>query len=467
MHHYVLITNIKGLIHKYLGKHQRIDNHLCRNCFHVSSSLDRQKRQEEICHQNTQAVIEMPKAEQQNFELKNIQARWFAPIVGFFDFESIIEPMVENENTQHNSVTRAVEEHKPCSYALLFVALNETKPFFFDLKCGPNVMMEFVKSLEQIARDIYDVKEQYKNFSGVPTINKDQANLCWICETELNTSAQDPTMLDHCHFTGNFLGWAHAQCNLKSKTLNFTPLFAHNLANYDLYHVILALQKLNEKNTISVVPSTSEKFISLQIGVHIKTSKNKKGVWTGHYEYIRPLDSFKFKNTSLEKLVQKLPADQFTLLKQHFEMCPDSSVNMLKQKGSFPYCYIDNFENLEETQLPPCEMWTNSLQQYEVTVTDEEYERSIEVFNLFGCKIIGEYYNLYLKTYVFLLAAVVLCFRKFCYETYGLDCCQYYTASNLSGDAMRKICKPELHLLTQREHLDMVERLIRGGVSSV
>ena len=388
-----------------------------------------------------------------------------APIVGFFDLESIIEPV--NSNIPQKSVTKPLEAHKPCSYALLFVALQETKPFFFELKSGPNVMVDFVKSIEAIAKDIYDVKQQHKNFFGEPTTPKEDTALCWICETELNKSAQHPTVLDHCHFTGKFLGWAHAQCNLKRKTLNFTPLFAHNLANYDLHHVVLALQNINEKNTISVVPSTSEKFISLQIGVHIKTTQNKKGVWTSQYKYIRLLDSFKFMKASLNKLVQNLPADQFTLLEQHFEMWPDSSVNMLKQKGSFPYCYIDNFEKLEETQLPPREFWTNSLQQYEVTVTEEEYERAIEVFNLFACRNTGEYYNLYLKTDVFLLAAVVLCFRKVCYETYGLDCCQYYTASNLSGDAMLKICNPELHLLTQREHLDMVESLIRGGVSSV
>ena len=465
MHHYVLITNIKGLIHKYKQIQQRIDNHLCRNCFHISTLVDRHEKHEQICHQNTQAIIRMPKPEQQNFEFKNIQAHWFAPIVGFFDLESIIEPV--NSNIPQKSVTKPLEAHKPCSYALLFVALQETKPFFFELKSGPNVMVDFVKSIEAIAKDIYDVKQQHKNFSGEPTTPKEDTALCRICETNLNKSAQDPTVLDHCHFTGKFLGRAHAQCNLKRKTLNFTPLFAHNLANYDLHHVVLAQQNINEKNTISVVPSTSEKFISLQIGVHIKTTQNKKGVWTSQYEYIRLLDSFKFMNASLDKLVQNLPADQFTLLEQHFEMWSDSSVNMLKQKGSFPYCYIDSFEKLEETQLPPRELWTNSLQQYEVTVTEEEYERAIEVFNLFACRNIGEYYNLYLKTDVFLLAAVVLCFRKVCYETYGLDCCQYYTASNLSGDAMLKICNPELHLLTQREHFDMVESLIRGGVSSV
>ena len=402
--------------------------------------------------------------------LKN-QARWFALIVGFFDLESIIEPVFDSSssssNTQSSSTTRALEEHKPCSYALLFVALNETKPFFFDLKCGPNVMIEFVKSLEQIAKSIYDVKQQYKNFSGEPSIPKREATLCWICENELNTSPQDPTVLDHCHFTGKFLGWAHSQCNLKRRNLNFTPLFAHNLTNYDLHHVVLALQSLNEKNTISVVPSTSEKFISLQIGVHIKATQNKKGVWTNQYEYIRLLDSFKFMNASLDKLVQNLPPDQFSLLEQHFQEWPTSSVNLLKQKGSFPYCYVDSFEKLQETQLPPRDKWTNSLQQYEVTVSEDEYKRALQVFNLFSCQTIGEYYNLYLKTDVFLLAAVVLCFRQVCYDTYGLDCCQYYTASNLSGDAMLKICNPHLHLLTEREHLDMVENLIRGGVSSV
>ena len=173
-----------------------------------------------------------------------------------------------------------------------------------------------------------------------------------------------------------------------------------------------------------MVPSTSEKFISLQIGVHIKATQNKKGVWTNQYEYIRLLDSFKFMNASLDILVQNLPPDQFSLLEQHFQEWPTSSVNLLKQKGSFLYCYVDSFEKLQETQLPPRDKWTNSLQQYEVTVSEDEYKQALQVFNLFSCQNIGYYYNLYLKTDVFLLAAVVLCFRQVCYDTYGLDCCQ-------------------------------------------
>ena len=54
-----------------------------------------------------------------------------------------------------------------------------------------------------------------------------------------------------------------------------------------------------------------------------------------------------------------------------------------------------------------------------------------------------------------------------CYETYKLDCAQYFTASNLSGDAFLRTCKADLHLLTNREHLDMAENLIKGGIASV
>ena len=82
-------------------------------------------------------------------------------------------------------------------------------------------------------------------------------------------------------------------------------------------------------------------------------------------------------------------------------------------------------------------------------------------------KIIGNYHDLYLTCDTLLLACVFDAFRDICYNTYGLDCVQYYGASNLSGDAFLKVCKPDLHLLTEREQLELVENMMRGGVSSI
>ena len=78
-------------------------------------------------------------------------------------------------------------------------------------------MVDFVKSIEAIAKDIYDVKQQHKNFSSEPKTPKEAATLCWICETELNKKAQDPTVLDHCHFTGKFLSLGTRAVQLKTQ----------------------------------------------------------------------------------------------------------------------------------------------------------------------------------------------------------------------------------------------------------
>ncbi|XP_075254812.1 uncharacterized protein LOC142346188 [Convolutriloba macropyga] len=339
--------------------------------------------------------------------------------------------------------------------------------FHFECVSGLNVMSQFVASLEQLARKIYSVKQRNRYFSAEAPIAREDVTECWICEETLENTVENPTVLHHCHFTGQFLGWAHNNCNINRKFLNYTPLFAHNLSNYDLHHVILALQGSNMRNTISIIPSTDEKFIALEIGVLIKMRPNKNGVDKPVYEHIRLLDSFRFMPSSLDALAKNLPANEFIHLEKYFSDWPKSSVEKLKQKRNFPYNYIESFSKLGEARLPPREKWTNSLQQYDVSVTEDDYKHALTVFETFKCKTIGEYYNLYLKTAVFLLASVVLFFRKVCYQTYGLDCCQYYTASNLSGDAMLKICKAPLELLTEREQLDMVEELIRGGVSSI
>ena len=66
-----------------------------------------------------------------------------------------------------------------------------------------------------------------------------------------------------------------------------------------------------------------------------------------------------------------------------------------------------------------------------------------------------------------LLASVFEAFRSVCYETYGVDCAHFYTASNLAGDVFLKVCRADLRFLTEHDHLHFVEGMIRGGMSSV
>ena len=97
----------------------------------------------------------------------------------------------------------------------------------------------------------------------------------------------------------------------------------------------------------------------------------------------------------------------------------------------------------------------------------KEYQNAWLAYTGFGCQTLGEYSHLYLATDTLILSCVFEEFRRVCYETYKLDCAQYCTASNLSGDAYMRTCKADLHLLTAREHLNMAENLIRGSIASV
>ena len=62
-----------------------------------------------------------------------------------------------------------------------------------------------------------------------------------------------------------------------------------------------------------------------------------------------------------------------------------------------------------------------------------------------------DYHNIYLKSDVLLLADVWENFREVCFTNYKLDANYYYTAPSLSWDAMLKLTKVELELITDIE----------------
>ena len=323
---------------------------------------------------------------------------------------------------------------------------------------------KLVKALETIAREFYQRKQSHRYFTGEAPIDPDEIIECWICEKPFGEEAK---VLDHCHYSGKFLGLAHNECNLKRRTLNFIPVVAHNLSNYDLHHLFKELHRFAKDCRINVIPQTSEKYISLSVGVPVRTYKDKNGLEKTVYEYLRFIDSFRFMTTSLEKLVSFLPPDKFSYLDNHFRDYSEEKKQLLHAKGFYSYSYFDDEARFQESALPPIDNWSNSLREGEVSITADDWNHANLVFKTFGCENLGDYHDLYLKTDTLLLACVVEEFRSVCYETYKLDSIQYFSSSHLSGDAFLRTCKADLCLITEREHLEMVENMIRGGVSSV
>jgi len=108
----------------------------------------------------------------------------------------------------------------------------------------------------------------------------------------------------------------------------------HHLSDYDSHLFVKDL-----KGNMDCIPNTEEKYISFSKSIY----NNKK-----KFKYnIRFIDSFKFMDSRLDKLVNNLKPNQFNHVQQIFgEDC-----ELLLRKGVFPYDLLDFFEKLNETKL--------------------------------------------------------------------------------------------------------------------
>ena len=238
------------------------------------------------------------------------------------------------------------------------------------------------------------------------------------------------------------------------------------MMNYDLHHIVKSLHSASQSTKIEVIPTNDEKFIALNFGVFIEMRKRKRDE-VAVYEYLRFIDSFKFMPCSLDKMVQSVPETKFSLLDHFYRVYTDEQRKLFKKKGNFSYSYVDSFTKLSDLSLPSLENWKNSLKDNQIDVSNEELIQLNNVFEVFNYESLKQFLELYLSGDVLQLACWFEELRSVCYNTYGLDCSQFYTASNLSGSACLKVCEPELELLTDRRILDMTERMMRGGLSSV
>ena len=100
----------------------------------------------------------------------------------------------------------------------------------------------------------------------------------------------------------------------------------------------------------------------------------------------------------------------------------------------------------------------------EENITEDDYAHARKVWVEFDLQSLGEYHDLYLKTDVLILADVFEKFRTVYMKHYSLDACHYFSSPGLVWDAMLKMTKVQLELMTDREMHDIIDKGIRGGM---
>ena len=166
--------------------------------------------------------------------------------------------------------------------------------------------------------------------------------------------------------------------------------------------------------------------------------------------------------SSIEALVNNLPKNGFKNISKYFK---PEQVELIKQKGFYPYEFMDTEEKFNDTKPPPREAFYSKLTGR--GITEKNYKHVLNVWNTFKMKTFKDYHKLYNETDALLLADVFENFRDLCLKIYGLDPVYYFTAPGLAWDACLKMTNINLELLSDLDMLLMFEKGIRGGISMI
>ena len=461
--HYTLVKNKSALLASQINNHKG-SREICLNCFNSFNSPETLKKHKEYCYENESVKILMP--QQGTFlRFKNFLHSEKAPFAIYADFESLIKPMDNCDPDPNKSYTKKYQKHEPISFSYynnssidgvfkpVLRKYTKTKPEDAD------AMDVFIKWLEEDVKAIANIEEKEMIFTEEDRKQFNKASDCWICGEYLGNDR----VRDHCHYTGRYRGPAHNSCNLKYRKPKSISVFFHNLSGYDSHLFIKKIGcSINKKENIDCIPNNEEKYISFSKTIVTGQYMNKKGEIKDKTFKIVFKDSLKFMSSSLGALVNNLPKDAFKNLLKYFT---PKQAEILKQKGFYPYEYMNSEEKFNDTKLPPREAFHSKLSGR--GIKEKDYKHAWNVWNSFKMKTFKEYHELYNITDVLLLADVFENFRDICLKIYGLDPVYYFTAPGLAWDACLKITDIDLELLSDPNMLLMFEKGIRGGISII
>ena len=175
-------------------------------------------------------------------------------------------------------------------------------------------------------------------------------------------------------------------------------------------------------------------------------------------------------NSSLDKLVKNLADKDFKYLIEEFG---SENLEILKQKGTYPYKYMNSFERFNEEKLPVRKYFYSSIKDGKIgddsKISDDhryvnDHLTCKKAWDKFEMKNMSDYHDHYLKNDVLLLADVFEKFINTSVKYYELDPCHYFRSPGLSWDAMLKMTNIEFEKISDIDKYLFIEKGLRGGI---
>ena len=330
--HYVCIKDFdRFMFHKTKNKNKKWFCKSCLQCFSSENVLI--KHGEDCLNINIQQSINLEKG---SIKFKNYFKQLPVPFKIYADFECNLK----NVECYEGTYTKKYHEHVPCSYAYKVVCIDDRFSKSIVVFRGKNAAYEFIKAILKEYQYCKKVMKKHFNKNLIMSEEEEQfqsRNICWIRIKLIDDDVKKDR--DHCHITSKFRGVAHWSCNINLQLTKNVLVIFHNLRHYNSHLIFRELNKFDVK--IDVIPNGLEKYMAFFL--------NKNLVF---------IDSMQFIKSSLDKLVKNLSDNDFNYLTEEFG---SEHLELLKQKGAYPYEYINSFKRFYEKELPDKKCFYKSL----------------------------------------------------------------------------------------------------------
>ncbi len=452
--HYVLMKDLSP----FVNKNWKRKTYICKYCLHSYCKKELLEQHEPECSIHTPVKLHFV---DEPLCFKNYIKTIKHPFVIYADFESSLKKVSNCQPNPEGSYTMNIQKHLPNSFCAKTVCevdeYSKTETYI-----GMDAAAKFVEHLQSETKRIYNLLKTNESMrlNQTDKLKHYDAKECYICKKEF--TIENYKVRDHNHLTGKYRGPAHLKCNLIARNPKFIPVMMHNLSNYDSHLFIKEFGCV--QGNLSAIPETDEKYISFSQNIKVDEYIDKKtGETRNVSRTLRFIDSFRFLPASLEKLSSNLETNQLINLSKHYPN--ETEFKLLTKKGIYPYEWIDHINKLKSRTIPKKEDFYSKLNDQHIS--DEEYQRVIQVWNTFNCKTFRDYHEIYLKLDTILLSDVFENFRNTCMVIYNLDPAHYFTSPGLSFDALLKYTNIELESIQDPDILLFVEKGIRGGISTI
>ena len=167
-----------------------------------------------------------------------------------------------------------------------------------------------------------------------------------------------------------------------------------------------------------------------------------------------------FMNSSLDKLAKNLSDDDFKYLTGEVG---SKSLELSKQKGAYPYEYMNSFQTFDEDKLHDRKCFYSSTKDVRTDDDDddkksdghisfEDYLTCEKIWDVFGIPLLADVFETFIDT---------------CLKFYRLDLCHYFSCPGLSWDRMLKITGVKLEKISDTKKYLLVEKWLKVGISYI